>query len=296
MPVEPFDSRRPDQPLFCTAGFAAAVLRQPLHRVFALAGRLEYMRCIRAHGFQHLIEGAIGTVDASALTRRLLSISVAAMRDRIVDVAASAGAGQHLGCRGDRKDSGQRAEAAERALFSRFEQLIAPRDGGIHRPLPLGQIACAVRRAQRVRVEARSKSFALSAFIQRAASSRASGSASRRRQMAAIVGALAIGRIAKSGQDISNAFEKVAPLLSPREVVRRHRGGGGRVERERRDDVFALAAEPQRGAAGREHAQRLHAAQQLGHQRRRLQQVLEVVEHQQRRPFLVTPRARVAAG
>ena len=66
------------------------------------------------------------------------------------------------------------------------------------------------------------------------------------------------------------------------EIGRRHRIAAS-FERERSDGVLAFAPEAERRAAGREHAKRGDRRQQIGDERRRVQHLLEVVEHQQRR-------------
>jgi hypothetical protein len=59
------------------------------------------------------------------------------------------------------------------------------------------------------------------------------------------------------------------------------RGGVG--ERERRHGEFLLAGQPQRDPAGGEDLQPRAGSQQIGDHRRRGDEVLEVVEHQEKR-------------
>ena len=112
-----------------------------------------------------------------------------------------------------------------------------------------------------------------------AASSTASGSPSRRRQIAATVGAVASSR------------SNVAPAAAVRSrnscaagEARTLFSGRPSSARERRERDLVLGADAEGGPAGDQHHQVRAVATKVGHRRRRVEQVLEVVQDDQQPP------------
>ena len=114
-----------------------------------------------------------------------------------------------------------------------------------------------------------------------AASSIASGSPSRRRQISATAAALA-SVSAKLGRDRPRSFDEERHRGSRGD--RRGRRRAARIgQRQRRHRELVLDADAQRGAAGGEHGQVRAGRHERGHVRRRRGDLLDVVQDQQQR-------------
>ena len=153
---------------------------------------------------------------------------------------------------------------------------MAPVDRRAQGALAVGRVARAAseRRPARVRV-GRAAARTSSSVVRAAASSIASGSPSRRRQISATAPAL---------PSVSSKPAVVAAGALDEQRAGRGLRDGGRVGLcgtavGRRRAVLGLQS--QRLAAGRQHGQPRSGGQQVADQRRRRQEVLEVVEHQQ---------------
>ena len=127
----------------------------------------------------------------------------------------------------------------------------------------------------------RSRSSAVSTLIHGAASSSASGRASSRRQIAVTVGPFA-GVRRKSGCTSRTRSTKSRTAGERAEIGGRRRVDV-HIQREGADGVLPLSSHMKRGAAGDQHAERGDRCQEIRDQRRRVRDLLEIVEHQQRR-------------
>ena len=170
-------------------------------------------------------------------------------------------------------NTAKRAKASASRAFSRrwLQSIVARRvrwrSGASRGPLPRPS-STGARRAF--------SSWTSSSVVRAAASSMASGSPSRWRQISATALGVVVGQL--------EASVVAAGALDEQRAGRGLRDGA-RVglcwEFERGDGVALLGLQSQRLAAGRDHGQRRSGGQQLADQRGRRQQVLEVVEHQQ---------------
>ena len=121
-----------------------------------------------------------------------------------------------------------------------------------------------------------------SSLIRAAASSSASGRPSRRRQSSATALGVQLGEL-EVGPDVARASDKEPYRLRAPETVDLERARRvGKLERG--DGVDPLFGDVERRAAGDEERQAGCTREQLGEHRRRVEQLLEVVEHEQRPP------------
>ena len=136
-----------------------------------------------------------------------------------------------------------------------------------------------VSKRKRLRRAAASSACGGKSRLRAAASSIASGSPSSRAQIAATAGALS-ARQAKSG-----ITARARSTNSATAGLRSNAPVGGQPlqvgQRQRRHGIQALAPHVQRCPAGHQHLQPGTRLQQLHHQRRGVQHLLEVIEHQQ---------------
>jgi hypothetical protein len=174
------------------------------------------------------------------------------------------------------KAAGEHREAFQQPLLGRLEQVVAPRNRALERPLPLGQVAAPGARqvqppAQALRDVAR--------WEQRHP---------RRRQLNAEWQSVQQPADADDGLEIAGS-QTVAgtnpsgAVLEQAQCVARAGIHGGVGDSERCDRVLLLTRDAQRCAARHDKRDRRGRAEQLRQQRRRGQHVLEIVDHDERR-------------
>ena len=153
-PIQPFNLRRSDQPLRSERRLprqnrtspSKASSRSPEASSSAAA----YARTVSSMWYS----GHVATADVGDRSSRLLFINAAS-----APIASSLRGrfglttGKNCGSRVDRKQTWQRAEAAEGALLGRGKELITPSNGRIHRLLAFREVARTDRREQDVVLE-----------------------------------------------------------------------------------------------------------------------------------------------
>ena len=279
--IEPFRLLRPDKPAPGKGRFTGAVAHHTGERFVPLARGRELERRERSNGFEHLVERTARHRRLGPQKEALVHQAGRRREDIVAACESIRGTGEDGRGRLDRKTARQRAEATEQLLLVRCEQLIAPGHRGVHGLLALGEIARANRRKQRVlrepskqivggqHLEPRRRELERERERVEAPADRGDGSGVGRCQL-------------KIRAHVPDARHEQPDSWRALEIGRRHRIAAS-FERERADAVFAFAPEAKRRAAGREHAKRGDRRQQIGDERRRVQHLLEVVEHQQRR-------------
>ncbi len=272
---------RSDQPLRGTGGFTGPVARQPLQCVVAL----DPTRSVRAPRRPERFR-ASGTADESPPRSPLAAGGscrsgwpprraprrfqpMAASRPARTAAAASIG-----------KRPGSAPRRRERMLLVRAKELIAPGDRRIHRLLAFGQIARAGGREQNVVPQSAEQILGRQHFHPRGCELERERQgiqpATNRRHGGAVR-----GREAKVRLHVPNPSTKEPHRGRARQIRGRHRT---RIpcQLERSDGVLPLSPDTERSAAGDQHSERRDRCQEIDDQRRRVQYLLEIVEHQQR--------------
>ena len=181
----------------------------------------------------------------------------------------------------DRPATREHAEPREQPLILRVEQVVAPVDRAAQRPLPLRQVA-------------RPPTTAGPAGRPGAAPSRparAAGSARPRARSPAAGRRAGARSRPRAGAFVGGQREvRAAPPSRARRTAARPRtamsgvgvGDAGGGQRQRRDRELLLAGDPQRGPARDDHRQPGRRAEEVGDDRRAGDDLLEVVQHEQR--------------
>jgi hypothetical protein len=170
-------------------------------------------------------------------------------------------------------------------LFLRVEQLVTPGDGPIDRLLTLWQVACADAREKDVVLEP------MEQVIRRQYLHPGCGQFERERQCIEPSadrddGAAVARGQPKGGLERPDPFDEELHGGNADEISRRD-DARVRLARERSDRVEPFPAHAERGATGGEDAERCGRRHEIGDHRRRLQDLLAVIEQQQDWPFLV---------
>ena len=170
-------------------------------------------------------------------------------------------------------------EPREQPLILRFEQVVAPVDGTAQRPLPLRQVARARRQ------QAQPVAQPLCHRGRREQPDPGRRELDRQRQ--AVEAADDLGHrlpVRRREHEVRphrhRAFHEQPDGLGVHEL--RDVGDTRGRQRERRDRELLLAGDPQRGTAGDDHRQLGRRAQEVGDDRRPGDDLLEVVEDEQR--------------
>ena len=239
---------------------------------------------VLAHSFQQIQRGCKPSIRLS----RLACCNSA---------SAGAASGPAHGLGGRLSDAaGKNAQPREHVAPLRGQQLIAPGDRVAQRPLPRRQVARPACQERQAPLELESSSPGDSSSAWAAASSIASGSPSRRRQIAATSMALALSTSKRAptararSANNATAAARTTASGSPASIL------GRQSQRLHTQAVFG--AHCQGSATGGKYVQAGTGREQLGDQRRAVQHVLEIIEQQQRLPLAQplhqgsAPRAR----
>ncbi len=262
-------------------------------RIVALTRRRELERREGPHGFEHLVQRTSRHRASRLAAGGSCRSGSAASRSHVADPAAEPSPPARTAAAAS---IGKRPGSAPRRRNTRCsfggEQLIAPGDRRVHRLLAFGEIARADGREQDIVVSSRrSRSSTVSTLIHGAASSSASGSASSRRQIAVTVGPFAdvrrksgcTSRTRSTKRRTAGERARSAGDIAPSSTS--SASGPTAYSRSPRTRSGARLVTSTRSARDR--------CQEIRDQRRRVQNLLEIVEHQQRRATVTRGRARV---
>jgi hypothetical protein len=278
--IQPFDLRRTDQPVARQISLGRAIARQSLHRVFTFTALNELEGRIRPHGFEHSVQGASGHGARRPQQEAFVHDSGDGCQRFLVS-DGNAIVREHRSGGSDRESTRQRAESAERALLIGAEQLIAPGDGRIHRLLTFGKIARADRREQDVLLKALEQTVEreqLGPWRRELERERQSVEppANRRHR-----GAVA-RREPKVRLHVANTFREQPHRRTSRQIRRRRSGGFS----SHASGPTTYSRSPRRRRGARlvmSSCRQWNACEKFREQRRRIEDMFEIVEHQQRR-------------
>src|SRR5581483_10372271 len=210
--------------------------------------------------------------------------------DELAEVLEHVPPGDRL-CRLERATAAERRELREQLPRLRGEELVAPVERRLQRLLAEGQVTSAAR-------EQLERALEPSCHRLRREELRARGrELEREREPVQPVADLGHGRRALLGE-LEPRVDRTRPRREqPNRVVRDDllEGACRARRRQRGDRVLVLGGQPQRRAAGRQHAEAGRAAEELRDPRRRVDQLLEVVEHEQERLRAELSRDRAGA-
>jgi hypothetical protein len=188
-------------------------------------------------------------------------------------------AAQDCSGRLDRKSTRQSAETAKQPLLTWSQQLIAPGDRRIHGLLAFGEIARADGREQDVVHEAVEQILDGQHFDPRGRKLEGERQGIEPSTDGRDGGAVR-GRQAKVRLHVPHPLHEQPHGRRAREIGRRRRVEV-RIQREWSDGVLALSSHSKRGSAGDQHSEGVDRGQKIHDQWCRVQDLLEIVEHQQ---------------
>ncbi len=188
----------------------------------------------------------------------------------------------------------ENGEPIENASLARAEQVVAPGDGGIHRALALGKVAVSVRENSEPVVESRQER------LRRKDSHTRRGELDREREPVEPATDVRDGaRVALGEREAALGLARPLGEERDRRVSQQRvdvsRPACGR-KLERRDGHHALGRHAERRAARDERSERRGIVEQSRDERRRVDDLLEVVEDEQQPPRDEVPGKRVDGG
>ena len=267
----------------------------------AAAGRPRPSRCpaVARRAYSRTVSSSAkrGSPSACSSCRsRLLSASAARPSSTPASGPTRGARGRHTASAAVQRAAAHehREPGEERPLGGR-QQAVAPVEGGPQRPLAGRRVPSAPGEHGQAAAQARRSSAPGGSSLTRAV-----GQLDGQREPvdAGADGGDGGGVLLRDGEvgpDGPRPLDEEGDRLAAGERLRRGRALGV-GERQRGHRVLALGGQAERGAAGGEHPQARRGRQQVGHDRRGVRHLLEVVQDQQQALGLEVARERLAQG